>query len=244
MGKALSRDGRTKLGMVASTMPFHSRWRGRRDYKGEALYVLPKQHIQPLDERMCMTNILAQNSIPSIDMSNWEDPQVAKSICDAALEWGFFQIVNHEVPVEVLENVKGATYRFFGLPTKVKNQYSEDHLHLAQVLAFKQKKSLSGKITLACFMSLKKRLLHCGLLSIEEASALWPPVCREQVLDHMKKSEVVIKQLLQNRYEDVHQKWIEGGNYKLCIEDVRGEIWDMVKPTDSLRITLADLLAC
>ncbi|XVE77391.1 hypothetical protein DITRI_Ditri13aG0058700 [Diplodiscus trichospermus] len=119
-----------------------------------------------------MTNILAQNSIPSIDMSNWEDPQVAKSICDAASEWGFFQIVNHEVPVEVLENVKGATYRFFGLPTKVKNQYSEDHLHLAQVLAFKQRKSLSGKITLACFMSLKKTLLHCGLLSIGYAVAM------------------------------------------------------------------------
>ncbi|MBA0725330.1 hypothetical protein Golax_021925 [Gossypium laxum] len=43
---------------------------------------------------------------------------------------------------------------------------------------------------------------------------------------------------------DVHQKWIEGGNYELCIEDVRDEIWDMVKPTDPLRITLADLLAC
>ncbi|KAF5950939.1 hypothetical protein HYC85_012932 [Camellia sinensis] len=45
-------------------------------------------------------------------------------------------------------------------------------------------------------------------------------------------------------FRDVHQKWIEGGNYELCIEDVRDEIWDMVKPADPLRITLADLLAC
>ncbi|GJW55297.1 probable serine/threonine-protein phosphatase 2A regulatory subunit B'' subunit TON2, partial [Tanacetum coccineum] len=43
---------------------------------------------------------------------------------------------------------------------------------------------------------------------------------------------------------DVHQKWIEGGNYKLCIEDVRDEIWDMVKPADPLRITLSYLLSC
>ncbi|KAF3457254.1 hypothetical protein FNV43_RR01911 [Rhamnella rubrinervis] len=42
----------------------------------------------------------------------------------------------------------------------------------------------------------------------------------------------------------VHQKWIEGGDYELCIEDVRDEIWDMVKPADPLRITLGDLLAC
>ncbi|KAB1214036.1 putative serine/threonine-protein phosphatase 2A regulatory subunit B'' subunit TON2 [Morella rubra] len=45
-------------------------------------------------------------------------------------------------------------------------------------------------------------------------------------------------------FRDVHQKWIEGGNYELCIEDVRDEIWDMVKPADPLRITLADLLNC
>ncbi|KAJ0976198.1 hypothetical protein J5N97_018163 [Dioscorea zingiberensis] len=45
-------------------------------------------------------------------------------------------------------------------------------------------------------------------------------------------------------FRDVHQKWIEGGNYELCIEDVRDEIWDMVKPADPLRITLSDLLAC
>lgn len=43
---------------------------------------------------------------------------------------------------------------------------------------------------------------------------------------------------------DVHQKWIEGGNYELCIEDVRDEIWDMVKPSDPLKITLSDLLGC
>ncbi|MBA0856683.1 hypothetical protein Goshw_001600 [Gossypium schwendimanii] len=31
---------------------------------------------------------------------------------------------------------------------------------------------------------------------------------------------------------DSHRKWIEGGDYGLCIEDVRDEIWDMVKPVD------------
>lgn len=50
--------------------------------------------------------------------------------------------------------------------------------------------------------------------------------------------------LLWMQYRDVHQKWIDGGNYELCIEDVRDEIWDMVKPGDPLKITLADLLSC
>lgn len=55
---------------------------------------------------------------------------------------------------------------------------------------------------------------------------------------------VLYDQPLSILYRDVHQKWIEGGNYELCIEDVRDEIWDMVKPADPLRITLADLLSC
>ncbi|XP_002968661.2 probable serine/threonine-protein phosphatase 2A regulatory subunit B'' subunit TON2 [Selaginella moellendorffii] len=45
-------------------------------------------------------------------------------------------------------------------------------------------------------------------------------------------------------FRDVHKKWIEGGNYDLCIDDVKDEIWDMVKPKDPLKVTLADLLAC
>ncbi|CAN8244053.1 unnamed protein product [Cochlearia groenlandica] len=45
-------------------------------------------------------------------------------------------------------------------------------------------------------------------------------------------------------FRDVHEKWIEGGNYELCIEDVWDEIWDMVKPSDPLKITLSDLLGC
>ncbi|KAH7843529.1 hypothetical protein Vadar_017751 [Vaccinium darrowii] len=45
-------------------------------------------------------------------------------------------------------------------------------------------------------------------------------------------------------FRDVHQKWVEGGNYELFIEDVRDGIWDMVKPVDPLRITLSDLLGC
>eukprot|EP00252_Welwitschia_mirabilis_P017164 TRINITY_DN38080_c0_g1_i1.p1 TRINITY_DN38080_c0_g1~~TRINITY_DN38080_c0_g1_i1.p1 ORF type:complete len:482 (+),score=110.92 TRINITY_DN38080_c0_g1_i1:173-1618(+) len=45
-------------------------------------------------------------------------------------------------------------------------------------------------------------------------------------------------------FKDVHRKWLEDGNYDLSIEDVKDEIWDMVKPVDPLKITLQDLLAC
>ncbi|GJP52857.1 hypothetical protein CLOM_g11940 [Closterium sp. NIES-68] len=45
-------------------------------------------------------------------------------------------------------------------------------------------------------------------------------------------------------FRSVHKRWMEGGNYELMIEDVKDEIWDMVKPQDPLRITLEDLVDC
>ncbi|KAK8520039.1 hypothetical protein V6N12_004003 [Hibiscus sabdariffa] len=126
------------------------------------LTALPKQYIQPLEERTCMTNIVLQESIPIIDMSNWEDPQVAKSICDAASKWA-----------------------------EVKNKYSKEHsssnnVRFGTSFTPQAEKALEWKDYLSLFY-----------VSEEEASALWPSICREQVLDYMKKSEVVIKQLLQ-----------------------------------------------
>nr|XP_043639842.1 probable serine/threonine-protein phosphatase 2A regulatory subunit B'' subunit TON2 [Erigeron canadensis] len=45
-------------------------------------------------------------------------------------------------------------------------------------------------------------------------------------------------------FRDMREKWDQIGNYELCTEDVRDEIWDMVRPVDPLRITLSDMLSC
>ncbi|TYJ01797.1 hypothetical protein E1A91_A13G179300v1 [Gossypium mustelinum] len=179
------------------------------------LKALPKQYIQPLEERMCMNSIVPQGSIPIIDMSNWEDPNVAKSICDAASAWGFFQIVNHDVPVEVLENVKDATYNFFRLSAEVKNKYSKEHsssnnVRFGTSFTPQAEKALEWKDYLSLFY-----------VSEEEASALWPPVCRQQVLDYMKKSELVIKQLLQVLMKGLNVNEIDAAKESLLMGSMR-----------------------
>lgn len=90
---------------------------------------VPKQCIQPenqrLDKNQLQINI--QESIPTIDLSNWDDVNAAKSIQEAASKWGFFQIINHGIPIEVLENLKEAGHRFFELPAEEKIKYYKEN---------------------------------------------------------------------------------------------------------------------
>ncbi|GMJ11343.1 hypothetical protein like AT1G55290 [Hibiscus trionum] len=91
----------------------------------------------------------------------------------------------------VLENVKDATYRFFKLPAEVKNKYSKKH-------SFSNNVRFGTSFTPQAEKALEwKDYLSFFYVSEEEAYALWPSVCMEQVLDYMKEYEVDIKQLLQ-----------------------------------------------
>ncbi|GLT82398.1 hypothetical protein SLE2022_007810 [Rubroshorea leprosula] len=158
------------------------------------LKALPEHYIQPVGERIDTTKIITNESIPIIDLSNWDDPKVADSICDAAEKWGFFQIVNHGVPFEVLDHVQDATHRFFGLPAEEKNKYSKDHspsnsVRFGTSFSPQAEKALEWKDYLSLFY-----------VSEEQAAALWPPACRDEVLEFMKGSETVIKRLVNLNY--------------------------------------------
>ncbi|KAL2933325.1 F6'H2: Feruloyl CoA ortho-hydroxylase 2 [Bienertia sinuspersici] len=150
---------------------------------------LPQQYIQPQSERPSCMKIMDESSIPIIDVSNWDDPMVVKSVCDAAHKWGFFQIINHGIPLEVLENVKLATLAFFSLPPEEKRNYFKhtspsNHVRLSTSFIPEAENALEWKDYLSLFY-----------VSDVEALTLWPAVCRDQLLDYMRMSQVVIKPL-------------------------------------------------
>ncbi|XP_040374306.1 1-aminocyclopropane-1-carboxylate oxidase homolog 1-like isoform X2 [Rosa chinensis] len=68
-----------------------------------------------------------QFSVPVIDLKGLSDPTKRKGIVAAVAEasesWGFFQIVNHGISVDVLEEIKDGVRGFFQQDTAVKKQF-------------------------------------------------------------------------------------------------------------------------
>ncbi|KAM0045091.1 putative oxoglutarate/iron-dependent dioxygenase, non-hem dioxygenase domain-containing protein [Helianthus debilis subsp. tardiflorus] len=156
------------------------------------LKTLPHQYIQPPQERFDHTSNeeLNEDSIPVIDLSNSDDPNVAKAVCDAAQKWGFFQIINHGVPIHVLENVKDATHKFFELPAEEKKKYSKEqsgtnNVRFGTSFTPEAEKALEWKDYLSLFF-----------VSDDEAASLWPAICRNEALEYIRSSETVVKRLL------------------------------------------------
>ncbi|KAL8103289.1 feruloyl CoA ortho-hydroxylase F6H1-2-like [Apium graveolens] len=151
---------------------------------------LPEQYIQPRDERIDMAKVLSKETIPVIDISDMDDPNVAHQIADAAEKWGFFQIINHGVPIEVLTNVKEATRRFFDLPVHEKIKFTQENsptknVRLTTSFIPKADKVLEWKDYLSLFY-----------VSDDESSKYWPSACMNEAMEFIKKSEFVIKWLL------------------------------------------------
>lgn len=75
--------------------------------------------------------VLAEHSddVPVIDLGKLSSPGSVEAEIEklrfACEEWGFFQLVNHGVPDEVIAGVRRDAEKFFQLPLDVKNAYAQ-----------------------------------------------------------------------------------------------------------------------
>ncbi|KAJ7960496.1 2-oxoglutarate (2OG) and Fe(II)-dependent oxygenase superfamily protein [Quillaja saponaria] len=155
------------------------------------LEVVPKQYIQPVEARFDASKVVPEESIPIIDFTNWDDPDVAESITNAASKWGFFQIVNHGVPLKVIEDMKAVVHSFFELPVEEKRKYLKENSPSETVVRLATSFSSEAEAILEW-----KDFVTLRYASEDEANTFWPPIIKNQAVEYMKKSEVVIKKLL------------------------------------------------
>ncbi|KAJ3703229.1 hypothetical protein LUZ61_006934 [Rhynchospora tenuis] len=94
------------------------------------LSVIPDRYIKPPSDRPTLqTSKNNQQSIPVIDLSGLMDDVAGcratiQAVSAACREWGFFQVVNHGVNVELIERVRETWRTFFQQPMNVKQAYA------------------------------------------------------------------------------------------------------------------------
>ncbi|OMO97241.1 Oxoglutarate/iron-dependent dioxygenase [Corchorus olitorius] len=87
---------------------------------------VPHRYVRDMEDRPKDTDMSHLSSlVPIIDLSlllmgNKDELNKLDLACQ---EWGFFQVVNHGVPNEVLQKMKDSAAEFFDLPLEEKNKY-------------------------------------------------------------------------------------------------------------------------
>jgi hypothetical protein len=85
---------------------------------------IPSAYIRPLEERPSISESTALQDIPVIDLSSETSPDLSAKVGLACREWGFFQVLNHGVPLELLERMRHIGAQFFAMSLEDKLVYA------------------------------------------------------------------------------------------------------------------------
>ncbi|CAI9106609.1 OLC1v1005803C1 [Oldenlandia corymbosa var. corymbosa] len=170
---------------------------------------VPEKYIQPSSERINKI-VGSQNSssglqqcISPIDLSLLDGPnhdEVVKAIVNASERIGFFQVVNHGIPADLLESLKQAAHQFFTQPPDEKAIYlpGEGRSRLVKYgtsFSPEKEKALEWKD-------------YLNMVYTNDAEALehWPNQCKEVALRYLKSSYKIVKKLLEILFENLGEK--------------------------------------
>lgn len=88
---------------------------------------LPEGYVRPESERPNLSEVSECENVPVIDLACDDRSLIVQQVADACKDYGFFQVINHEVPLEAVERVLEVAKEFFNLPVEEKLKlYSDD----------------------------------------------------------------------------------------------------------------------
>ncbi|KAK9275304.1 hypothetical protein L1049_022566 [Liquidambar formosana] len=156
---------------------------------------VPERYVQPPHERIdhklnsCSNLPLLPIDLSKLDGANRD--RVAEQIAAAAETVGFFQVVNHGVPLELLESVKVAAHRFFGQPPEKKAVYlkgvsTSPLVNYGTSFVPEKEMALEWKDYVSMVYS-----------SDGDALQYWPSECKEVALEYLKTSSKMVRTILE-----------------------------------------------
>ncbi|KAL1348737.1 hypothetical protein HN51_024918 [Arachis hypogaea] len=87
---------------------------------------IPAMFVRSETEQPGITTVQGVNlEVPVIDFSNPNEEKVLREVYEASKDWGMFQIVNHEIPSQLISNLQGVGKEFFELPQEEKEVYAK-----------------------------------------------------------------------------------------------------------------------
>lgn len=90
--------------------------------------VLPESYVRPEQERPRLSQVRECKNVPIIDIGNRVNRQeIIRQIHHACQHYGFFQVINHGVPEDMMTKMMAVAAEFFQLPVEEKMKlYSTD----------------------------------------------------------------------------------------------------------------------
>lgn len=87
---------------------------------------IPAMFVRSETEQPGITTVRGvELEVPIIDLNGTDEVKVLSEIVEASKEWGMFQVVNHEIPSEVIAKLQAVGKEFFELPQEVKEVYGK-----------------------------------------------------------------------------------------------------------------------
>ncbi|XP_031110497.1 bi-functional coumaroyl CoA and feruloyl CoA ortho-hydroxylase F6H2-1-1-like [Ipomoea triloba] len=165
---------------------------GVKGLLAKGIETLPRECVQPLEERIDRAEQVSdEESIPVIDFS---DPEAAEAkIQEAAENWGFFQVINHGIPLQVLDNVIEAAHVFFELPAEEKMKYLRENSSSSAVEFFHH--AIGGDDENSKVLEWRDSLHHECIPG--DDGKFWPPETRDQVLEFSKWAKPLARKLVE-----------------------------------------------
>ncbi|WOK98948.1 protein DOWNY MILDEW RESISTANCE 6-like isoform X2 [Canna indica] len=128
---------------------------------------LPQSYVRLPAQRPRLEEVIRDADIPTVDLGSSDNTQIVAQVADACRSYGFFQVVNHGVEMEIMKSMMEVASEFFRLPPEEKaKHYSEDP-------AKKMRLSTSFNIRKEKFRNWRDYLrLHC--YPLEDFVPGWP----------------------------------------------------------------------